>query len=353
MYNTIVLTGGGTAGHVTPNLVVAKELKKYFKNIYYLGSTSEMERKIISQDPAIKFYSIPSVKLIRGKFFQNLLIPFKLINAIRAAKHHLKEIKPQIIFSKGGYVSVPVVLAAKKLNIPVVCHESDLSCGLANKICAKSAKAVCTTFEKTAEKFGNKGVYTGSPNNLIKPLSKDEAKLKLGIKTTKPILLITGGSLGSQAINEACFNVAKALVKQFYVVHVVGKGNLNKPLLSLASYKQIEFSTQMPTLMMASDLVISRAGSNTIFELATLQKPMLLIPLPKGSSRGDQVENAEYFANKKFALVLPQANLNNQTLLSSLSQLQNEASKLSSTLKKANFKNGTDAIVKTIIKHVN
>ena len=351
MYNSIVLTGGGTAGHVTPNLVIAKELKKHFNNIYYLGSNSEIEKNLISQNKDIKFFSIPSVKLIRGKFFANLLLPFKLIKATIIAKKHLKKIKPNVVFSKGGYVSVPVVLGAKALKIPVVCHESDLSSGLANKICAKSAKAVCTTFEKTAEEFGAKGVFTGSPNSIASPLSKEDAKQKLGIKTSKPILLITGGSLGSQAINEVCFKASKELARKFYVVHVVGKGNLNKSLLSLDSYKQIEFTNQMPDFMTACDLVISRAGSNTIFELAMLHKPMLLIPLPKGSSRGDQVENAKYFANKKFALVLQQANLNSQTLLYNLSRLQTDAPGLSQTLKNAGFKNGTQAIVQTILKH--
>ena len=256
---------------------------------------------------------------------------------------------PNVVFSKGGYVSVPVVLAANMLKIPVVCHESDLSMGLANKICTKKAKAVCTTFEKTAQNINN-GIFTGTPLSLNLFVSPNKAKQDLKLPPSRKMLLITGGSLGSVAINNACFKIAKYLNDNFEVYHVVGKGNLNRNI-NLPHYHQIEFASNMPTLMSASDYVISRAGSNTIFELATSNKPMLLIPLPKGASRGDQVENAKYFSEKKYALMLEQDSLNSQNLKENIEKLQKNAFFLKNNLKNAGFKNGTNKVVEVILKH--
>ena len=347
--DTIVLTGGGTAGHVTPNINLIPPLKNHFKNIYYIGSSS-IEKELIKNAKLVPFYEISGTKLIRGKFFANFLIPFKLIKAIIQAKRILKKLKPNIVFSKGGYVSVPVVIASWLLKIPIVCHESDLSMGLANKICAKHAKAVCTTFKKTAENLKN-GIYTGAPlSKKLTMLNKTLAKQQLNIPITRKILLITGGSLGSQAINQACFNISDYLNKNYEVYHVVGKGNLNKNI-NLVHYHQIEFADNMPLLICASDYCISRAGSNTIFELALSQKPMLLIPLPKGASRGDQVENAKYFAEKKYALMLEQDELNSQNLIKSIEKLQKNAQILTKSLKDAGFKDGTESVINVILKH--
>ena len=348
MKSTIVLTGGGTAGHVTGNLALYPTLKKHFLNICYIGSNNSIEEKLIKAKTSATFYGISAVKLVRGKILVNLALPFKLLRAVKQAKKILKKLRPNVVFSKGGFVSVPVILAAKSLKIPIVCHESDLSMGLANKIGSRYATTVCTTFEKTAEPFKNKGVFTGSPlqkefENLP---TQAAAKHKLHLPEDKKVLLVTGGSLGAAAINSAVRESLDALTKSFYVVHVTGKGNANA--IKNACYRQIEFATNMPELIAAADIVISRAGSNTIFELAFANKPMLLIPLPKGASRGDQIENAEYFKQCGYAHVLSQQALTRASLISAVNETLKNAPSLKNALKKSGLKNGTALIAKTI-----
>lgn len=348
MKSTIVLTGGGTAGHVTGNLALYPTLKKHFLNICYIGSNNSIEEKLIKTKTSATFYGISAVKLVRGKILANLALPFKLLRAVKQTKKILKKLHPNVVFSKGGFVSVPVILAAKSLKIPIVCHESDLSMGLANKIGSRYATTVCTTFEKTAEPFKNKGVFTGSPlqkefENLP---TQAAAKHKLHLPADKKVLLVTGGSLGAAAINSAVRESLDALTKSFYVVHVTGKGNANA--IKNACYRQIEFATNMPELIAAADVVISRAGSNTIFELAFANKPMLLIPLPKGASRGDQIENAEYFKQCGYAHVLSQQALTRASLISAVNETLKDASNLKNALKKSGLKNGTALIAKAI-----
>lgn len=348
MKSSIVLTGGGTAGHVTGNLALYPTLKKHFLNIYYIGSNNSIEEKLIKSKTHATFYGISAVKLVRGKILVNLALPFKLLRAVKQAKKILKKLRPNVVFSKGGFVSVPVILAAKSLKIPIVCHESDLSMGLANKIGSRYATTVCTTFEKTAKPFKNKGVFTGSPlqkefENLP---TQAAAKHKLHLPADKKVLLVTGGSLGAAAINSAVRESLDALTKSFYVVHVTGKGNANA--IKNAYYRQIEFATNMPDLIAAADVVISRAGSNTIFELAFANKPMLLIPLPKGASRGDQIENAEYFKQCGYAHVLSQQALTRASLISAVNETLKDASNLKNALKKSGLKNGTALIAKAI-----
>ena len=283
---TIVLAGGGTAGHIMPHINLKPSLDKHFDKIVYIGTTGGMEKKIINQHGGFVYHEINAPKFNRQSIFKNFLLPFKFAKSVRQAKTILKNEKPNIVFSKGGYGALPVVVAAKKLKIPVVAHESDLSLGLANKISKKYATCICTSFEKTAKQVGKKGVFTGSPTNTTTK--------QVDIKTTKPVLLITGGSLGALAINKAVWPIAESLSKKFYVIHQVGKGKTNKKIC-FADYHQIEFAINMQEIINRADLVVSRAGSNTIFELALAQKPMLLVPLPKGASRGDQVDNAKYF----------------------------------------------------------
>lgn len=345
---TIVLTGGGTAGHVTPHLALLPELKKHFQKIIYIGSNA-VEKEIISQKTDLQFYEINSVKFVRRHLFKNFLLPLKLIKAKKQALNLLKKIKPDVIFSKGGYVSVPVVLAGKQLKTPIVCHESDLSVGLANKIGARCAETVCTTFKQTADNIGTKGVFSGSPI-LAKDLTlnQSQAKERLKIKTSLPILLVTGGSLGSVSINNTVISALNDLAKKFFVIHVTGKGN-KTPVVS-PNYLQIEFAQNLPLLISASDIVVSRAGSNTIFELAYAKKPMLLIPLPKGTSRGDQVENALYFQKQNIAKVLLQENLTPQRLTSEIESLYKERQKLVNALSAQKLTNGTTPIINAIIK---
>ena len=219
MENTIILTGGGTAGHVSVNINLQNELKKHFKNIIYIGSKNGIEKELICKRTDYKFMQITTVKFERRKFFKNIAIPFKLKKGISEAKKILKQERPSVIFSKGGYVGLPVVIAGKKLGIPVICHESDLSMGLANKLAKKYATTICTNFKVTAEQNGEKCVHTGMPL-ISSPLSKEQAKQKLGIKTSKPVLLITGGSLGCKAINEFIFNNINELTKNYFVYHL-------------------------------------------------------------------------------------------------------------------------------------
>ena len=342
---TIVLTGGGTAGHVVPNLALKPYLTPHFNKLVYIGSFNGMEKNLVASCGGFEYYAVDTVKLRRDKLLVNFAIPYKFYKGVKQAKQILKQINPDVVFSKGGYVSLPVVVAAHSLGIPVVAHESDLTMGLANKLSKHSCKQICTTFKQTADKLGAKGVYTGSPlaiRNSVKPAFLNNTK--------KPVLLITGGSLGSKAINEAAFGCAKELASSFYCIHQVGKKGLC-PTVNFADYKQVEFADNMYDLMQAADIVVCRAGSNTIFELAHYGKPMLLIPLPKGASRGDQVDNAKYFEDQGFAKVLQQRDLDSDSLLKNVFELYSDRQNYSNKLKAAALPNGTTKIVNVILQN--
>ena len=346
---TIVLCGGGTAGHVMPNVALLPELEKHFNNIYYIGSVNGIEKNIMANYP-VKYKEITTVKLVRSLSLKNLLIPFKLFKGINQAKKLLKQIKPNIIFSKGGFVSVPVTIAGKMLKIPIVAHESDLSLGLANKIILKQCEVMCCSFSNTALSLKNKGVYTLSP---VRPElflgNKSKAKQECGFYNNLPTLLIIGGSLGATKINETVFKCSKELSKQFNIIHIVGNGNYNKNI-KIKNYYQIEFTTKIENYFALCDIVVSRAGSNAIFEFLALKKPMLLIPLPKGNSRGDQVENAQNFLNNGFAHVLYQENLTEQNLIVSVNNLYNNRFEIIKNQQKYSG-NGVKNIVNQILKY--
>lgn len=345
---TIVLTGGGTAGHVTPNINMQKELSKHFNKIVYIGSKTGIEKNLVKSRTNYEYREIDTVKFIRKKLFKNLLIPFKLSKAINDAKSILKEIKPSVIFSKGGYVSLPVAIAGKKLGIPVVSHESDLSMGLANKISKRYSTKICTNFELTARKNGKKCVHTGTPL-IMSQLSKEKAKEKLNIPKTKPMLLITGGSLGAKSINQFITENLEALTKKYYIVHLVGNGNLNNKIKN-DNYNQIEFTNDMQTLYRATDFAISRAGANTIFELLANGIPSVFIPLPKNASRGDQIDNANYTEALGLSKTILQENLNIDTLLLKLNYIEKNAKKIKTNIKNHQFNDGTAKIIKIILK---
>lgn len=352
MHNTIVLCGGGTAGHVMPNIALLKYLKQHFKNIYYIGSTNGIEKEIISKYPEIKYFPITSVKLIRGINIKNLLIPFKLLKGYTQSKKILKELKPDIVFSKGGYVSVPVTFACKSLHIPVVAHESDFNLGLANKLILKSCTKMCCSFKQTAIDIGPKGVFTLSPiRDELFSGNKQNAINKCKFFNTKPTLLVIGGSLGAKAINECMFKIANKISKKFNVIHIVGKGNKNNNI-NISNYYQIEFTNEIQDYFALADIVVSRAGSNAINEFLVLNKPMLLIPLPKGNSRGDQILNSKYFVENGFALELLQENMNGTTLIDKINQLYTDRNKIKSNQSKLKNKNGTKNILETILKSI-
>ena len=346
----ILLTGGGTAGHVMPHLALLDDFRKHFDSIIYIGQENGIEKDIIEKEKDIKYFPITTTKFVRKKILKNLLIPIKLIKGINGAKKVIKQEKPNVVFSKGGFVSLPVVIAAKKLKVPVIAHESDLEMGLANKISKPVATVVCTTFEKTANSVKNKGKYTGSP--MRKDMFKDKklSKEKLGITTTKPILVITGGSQGSKAINNKIREELKQITDKFYVIHLTGKNNIDDKI-NIKDYKQIDFTLDMGTILSCADIVVSRAGSNTIFELATLRKPMLLIPLPKGNSRGDQVDNAKYFNSQGYANFVTEEQLEHNALLPYILETYNEKDILINNLNKANIKAGNDELLKVILEY--
>lgn len=348
MENTIVLTGGGTAGHVTLNINLKDALLKHFSKIIYIGSKNGIENELIKKNTSYIYHSITTVKFERNKLFKNLSIPFKLKKGINEAKEILKKYKPNIVFSKGGYVGLPVVMAAKKLNIPVVCHESDISMGLANKLAKKYTTKICCNFEKTAAENGKKCVYTGMPLKLSH-LSKEEIKKNLNIKTIKPILLVTGGSLGAKAINNFVFNNVHELTKKYFIIHIVGKHNKNNSV-SNKDYLQIEFTDKMWQIMKITDYAISRAGANTIIELLSNQILTVFVPLPKKASRGDQIDNARYLESKHLSSTLLQENLTLENLQKSLIFLENNSNLIKNSIKNANIEDGTQKIINIILK---
>ncbi len=346
----IILTGGGTAGHITPHLAIYKDLCKHFDKFAYIGSSGGMEEKMIKDNLNIPFFTVTVTKFDRSKLLSNFRIPYLLIKGVRDANRILKEEKPDVVFSKGGYVSLPVVIAAKRLKIPVVSHESDLSMGLANRLMKGACNTICTTFEKTAKKLGRKGKFTGSPlrDDMIK--SKEESCRKLQISTNKPVLLITGGSLGSRVINQCVRESLHEIMKYYFVLHLTGKGNFHKGFDGLRDYRQVEFTSDMPYFVGASDVVVTRAGSNTIFELALAKKPMLLIPLSKKASRGDQIQNAKYFRRKGYANMLLEEDMNPETLVDEINQTYAFRKDYVTNLSQSGLERGNDKIIDEIIK---
>lgn len=305
----IVFTGGGSAGHVVPNIALIEEfLSDGDADVCYIG-TDGIEKKLVTEWK-IPYFEIHSPKLIRGGGWkglkQNLKIPVAFLRAVKEAKKGLATFRPDAVFSKGGYVALPVVIAARKLKIPCFAHESDFSAGLANNLSAAYCKRVFTSFPETAKCF-RKGKYSGAPiRRGIFSVSKAEAKKQLGIPFNKKVLLVFGGGSGSAVINEAVRKHLKTLTTRFVVLHACGKGNLVQT--NVSNYLQTEFISDMGMAYAAADLVVSRAGAGTVFEILALKKPSVLIPL-EGQTRGDQAENADYFARKKLCHVLFQRNL--------------------------------------------
>ena len=349
MTKTIALTGGGTAGHVTTNLNLIPKLRPQFENIIYIGSQNGLENDMIAGTD-VKFYPITTTKLKRSLSISNLLIPYRIYVGYKQAKKILLENNVNMVFSKGGYVSVPVVLACNKLNIPLIIHESDLSMGLANRIGARFAKAVCTTFKETAEHVRN-GVYVGAPITLSPPLASNVARVKnmYNISSTKPLCLVVGGSLGASAINELVLKNIDLLTATHFVLHLTGKGK-NKHGYKHRDYTQVEFTPYINELLSITDVAITRGGANMIFELLQANIPMLIIPLEKGS-RGDQVKNAEYFATHNYALLLRESNATN--FANSFTNLINRAHIMRTNNRHILPTDSLDKLASLIIKYSN
>lgn len=310
---TIVLTGGGTAGHCVPHLALLPYLKNDFDKIYYIGSEHGMEKDIIEKEN-IPYFSVPCAKLVRKFTVSNMSIPFKVLDGIKKAGKFLDELKPDVVFSKGGYVSVPTVIASKKRGIPVIAHESDYTVGLANKLTSKYCKKVLTSFPETAEMIPN-GEYVGSPiRNSLLSGSKTRALSTFGFSGKKPVLLCMGGSQGSEVINRTLREALDVLCEKYDVIHICGKGNVDDKI-NKKGYFQAEYLNKIENAFAVASVCVSRSGSNSVFELMCLKIPCVLIPLPKGISRGDQVLNANYFEKLGEALVLNQDALTKESLI--------------------------------------
>ncbi len=346
---TIILTGGGTAGHCIPNLALIPYLKNKFDKIYYVGSENSIEKDIILKTD-IPFYSVPCTKVSRTNAFENVKLPFLLYSGVKKAKELLDKLKPDVVFSKGGYVSVPLVIAAYKKHIPVISHESDLTAGLANRFTAKYCKKVLTAFPETAKKFKN-GEYVGAPIRKTLYSAKGDAK-QFGFTDSKPILLITGGSQGAKAINKVVRDSLDNLLTKFNVIHICGKGNIDNNL-NLKGYSQIEYTDKIENAFSVCSVCVSRAGANTLFELLSLKIPSVLIPLPKGQSRGDQVENAGYFEKLGLVSVLEQNNLTPESLTFAINSTYANRNNIKKALEKRPVLDGSEKIAKILISYIN
>ena len=350
---TIVLTGGGTAGHVTPNVAIIPLLKKEGFKIHYIG-TDGIEKKLISEIPDVEYHTITSGKLRRYFDLKNISDPFKVLKGISQSSKLLKKIKPDVVFSKGGYVAVPVVLAAKMRKVPTVIHESDITPGLATKLSAGAAKKICVTFEAAGKNFdASRVVVTGSP---IRPelFTGDAERARRALSfDNKPVVLFMGGSMGAKVINDTMRKVLGELTQGYNIIHICGKGNL-EPELEGNSYKQFEYvSAELCDYMALADMVVSRAGSNSINEFLALAKPMLLIPLSVNASRGDQVDNAEDFKKHGYCNVLIQEDMTTDTLIQAIENTFNNREVYKRNMSQSKASNGAKNVLDTIIEVVN
>lgn len=320
----IVLTGGGSAGHVTPNIALLPELKKRNYEIFYIGSKNGIEKQLIEEEN-VKYYGISSGKLRRYFDLKNFTDPFRVIKGFYEASSIIKEIKPDVVFSKGGFVTVPVVIAADRKKVPCIIHESDMSPGLANKLCIPHAVKVCTNFPEAAREIGEKAVVTGTPIRKEMFSGNRIAGLDfLGFTANKPVLMVVGGSLGAAAVNSMVRDALPELLRRYQIVHLCGNGKVDDSLAGLEGYVQFEYiKKEMCDLMTAADIIISRAGANAICEILALNKPNLLVPLPAASSRGDQVLNAESFERQGFSVVIKEEQLTTGTLIDEVDKLYN------------------------------
>ena len=347
----IVLTGGGTAGHVTPNLALVESLTESGYEIEYIGSYEGIE-KTLAADYGLKYHGIATGKLRRYFDLKNFTDPFRVIKGFFQASKLMKEIKPDVVFSKGGFVSVPVVIAAGKRKIPVIIHESDMTPGLANRLSFKYATKVCCNFPETVKELPEgKAVLTGTP--IRKELftgDKEKARQFCGFTNDKPVIMVMGGSLGAVAVNNAVRNVLSELLKQFNVIHLCGKGKLDERLTGTEGYVQYEYiKDELKDLFALSDVIISRAGANAICEIVALKKPNILIPLSAKASRGDQILNAKSFEKQGFSVMIEEEDITDEKLYETILKVYNDSDKY---IQSMNNSNQTDA-VKTITDLIN
>lgn len=347
-----VFTGGGTAGHVTPNIALIPLMQNKGYTVHYIGRCEGIERDLIEKMPGVTYHGISAGKLRRYNNIKNLTDPFRVVKGYFQALKIFKELKPAGLFSKGGFVSVPVVMAAKAHKVPIVIHESDMTPGLATKLCLPHAKKACTTFKKTAENLGKKGICTGTPlRDSLLHGSSDIARKKLGLDN-KPVILIMGGSLGAKAINDNIRKVLDKILPVFNIVHICGKGKTDESI-NKKGYIQLEYvNEELPDIMALSDIVISRAGSNSINEFLALNKPMLLIPLSREFSRGDQIDNTIEFESLGYCKKLFEEDITEDKLVNMIKDLYDERAKYSETMKKSGAHKGCENVLNVILQSI-
>lgn len=347
----IVLTGGGTAGHVTPNIALLPKLQKLEYEISYIGSYDGIEKRLI-QDYGIPYYGISTGKFRRYFDPKNFSDPFRVVKGYTQARKILKDIKPDIVFSKGGFVSVPVVRAASSLKIPCIIHESDMTPGLANKLCIPAAEKICCNFPETLQYLPeDKAVLTGSPiREELSQGNKITALDLCGFSANKPVIMVIGGSLGAANVNKAVRDALPKLLEDFQVAHICGKEKIDNLLLNTEGYKQFEYvKTELKDLFAMADLVISRAGANAICELLALKKPNILIPL-KAGSRGDQILNAKSFEAQGFSIVLDEDDMTTDSLLDAVHHLFFTKQSYLEAMEKSDQTNAIQTII-SLIEH--
>ena len=350
----IVLTGGGTAGHVTPNLALIPRLQEDGWEVHYIGAADSAEQELIARVPNVTFHTVSVGKLRRYFDPKNFTDPFRVVKGVFQAAHIIRKLKPGVVFSKGGFVSVPVVFGAKLNGVPVVIHESDMTPGLANKLSKPVASVECCTFPEAVKYAGGKGVYTGTP---IRPEilqgDRERGRRRFGMTGNAPVVMVVGGSSGARAINEAVRAALPRLTANFQVLHLCGKGNTDFALEGTANYCQVEYlNEEMADAYACADIMISRAGANALCEILELRKPALLIPYPKEASRGDQLLNAESFRQRGFSHVLLQENMTPDVLVDETIRLYRDRGPLYDAMNAdASLGNGVDLVLEQIYKY--
>lgn len=342
MHNkSIIFTGGGTTGHVSVNLAIVPKFIEDGWKVYYIGSKKGIEKQLIAQIDGIQYLTIDTGKLRRYVDWENVTDAFRVVSGIFQSYSLIKKIKPNIIFSKGGFVSPPVAIGGWLNNVPVVLHESDLTPGLANKMSMPFVRKVCITFDSSKKYVPKEKVhYIGAIIRDSLKLGTKERGLKfLGFSKEKPVILIMGGSLGARHLNLAIRTNLKSLLSEFQLVHICGKGNIESSI-KVDGYKQIEYlNDELADVIAASELVVSRAGSNAIFEFLYFRKPMVLVPLPKASSRGDQILNAQEFKSKGYCEIVADVDIDKSIFVNTIYKVFNDKNKYIEAMKKTKISN--------------
>ena len=325
MQPLVFLTGGGTAGHVTPNLALVPLLSQKGYRIGYIGRKNSIEEQL-AKGAALPFYPIHAGRLHRDFNLENWVSPLQSLWGTAQAARLIRREQPAVILCKGGFVSVPVALAGHMQGVPVILHESDMTPGLANRLCLPAADVVCTGFEETLGYLPHKkAIYTGTPvRGELLGGSAEEGRRITGLQGRRPVVLIMGGSSGAGAINAVVGPGAAYLTERYQIVHLCGRKQVQGCEPRRGYFPMAYAGKELPHLYALADIVVSRAGANALAEILLLKKPNILIPLPKAVSRGDQILNATSFAGKGYSYVLPQEELTVKRLRQALDQVYAE-----------------------------